>query len=824
MQNFTPFMSFVEIQAIILCLKAVKKPLHALEWGSGNSTIFFSPYLPLNSHWFAIEHNKEWSERVLDMISEAGKIEISLKQILPSGIYREGIDDGDFSSFKNYILYPTTLGIIFDVIFVDGRARVECMKLGWKILSENGVMILHDAEREEYTEGIPKESSWVRMTNMASSEKKSVVFMSKSASFISQLTANLRKELPAYFDFQTNSTPAQKLISLPRVPADILNTIPKIGIYSCLFLNTYYDGFLTNFYKSNPEIANSDYQSQKIALQAECFGDSDFYSTGFKEAGWNSDDIIVNVEPLQNAWKKENSSSEIGLDIAIAQIRQAKPDVLYIQDMNLIPRDFILKIRDCVGLIVGQIATPIEKDIPLDNYDLIFTSFPHYVEKFRKQGITAYYQALAFDSRVLNKIQNIPFHQRQIECSFVGGISNYHVESQKLLDQVAKNCTIDFWGYGAEKLVFDSKIRKSHHGEVWGIDMFSILQQSNITINRHGEIAGNFANNMRLFEATGCGALLITDYKENLNELFVIGQEIVAYRSPEEAVALIKYYQTNPEKATIIAEAGQKRTLQEHSYTNSMQKTAEILELHLRHKNYNKQSLDLSKVSFGHTKIDKSDVSQAMTNAWKDQSIPQKQRILVQNELSAMYKGETPLPFKTLAAILKPIVFNTTTLLEIGCASGYYYEILSYLLNKKFQYCGVDYSESLITLAKEWYPKADFKVADGSQLPFSNCSFDVVISSCILLHTPNYHEHIAETARVASKYIIAHRTPICRNQSTYYVKKFAYEVETVELIFNENEFIELFKSVNFQLIRALEYESKPESDQFFITYLFERKP
>ena len=38
------------------------------------------------------------------------------------------------------------------------------------------------------------------------------------------------------------------------------------------------------------------------------------------------------------------------------------------------------------------------------------------------------------------------------------------------------------------------------------------------------------ATNMRLFEATGCGAMLITDAKQNLGDLFSVGVEIVAYR------------------------------------------------------------------------------------------------------------------------------------------------------------------------------------------------------------------------------------------------------------------------------------------------------
>ena len=52
--------------------------------------------------------------------------------------------------------------------------------------------------------------------------------------------------------------------------------------------------------------------------------------------------------------------------------------------------------------------------------------------------------------------------------------------------------------------------------EVWGLDMYRALARSKITINRHINVAENNANNMRLFEATGTGSLLITDRKDNL--------------------------------------------------------------------------------------------------------------------------------------------------------------------------------------------------------------------------------------------------------------------------------------------------------------------
>ena len=126
-------------------------------------------------------------------------------------------------------------------------------------------------------------------------------------------------------------------------------------------------------------------------------------------------------------------------------------------------------------------------------------------------------------------------------------------------------------------------------------------------------------------------------------------------------------------------------------------------------------------------------------------------------------------------------------------------------------------------MAKDYYPKAKFHVADGANLPFKNEEFFVAISSCILLHVPNYQEHIKETVRVAKCFVIAHRTPVCRQRPTQYLKKFAYGVETVELIYNENELISEFVKNGLKLLRAYQFHGNPNQDQYDVTYIFEKR-
>ena len=599
---------------------------------------------------------------------------------------------------------------------------------------------------------------------------------------------------------------------------------------SCLFLNTFYDGFLATMY-ADATLASASYASQHSALLAANFGDSDFYSAGLQRAGWQAEDVVVNALPLQLAWATENGVPTTvqgqplsGIEVAAEQVARTRPDVVYVQDLNNTPAAFLDAIRPFVKIVCGQIATPVVGRVPFDRYDVLISSFPHYVAKFREVGLCAYYQPLAFSETVLDAVGNPAWNGRKTDCSFVGGISRLHIEGNQLLEDLAQKTPTQFWGYGAEHLAPSSAIAPRHGGPAWGNDMFRRLADSRITINRHGEIADRFANNMRLFEATGCGALLITDHKDNLDDLFVVGEEVVAYRSREECVSLVSYFLDHPEQAEKIARAGQARTRRDHSYARRMEHTAEILERHLRYGSERHAAIDARTVSVGHRQIAPQEVTEAQRDAWKSAVIPAKQRALVQQELANMYRGSCPEPFMMLANALQPWLRPDERLVEIGCASGYYFEVLEYLMGQRIDYVGVDYSEALIEMARDYYPGARFEVADAADLPFDDMSFVVALSGGVLLHMTEWRAAVAETARVAERAAVFYRTPVCRRGPTRVMSKLAYGVETVELVFSEQELAEAFVDNGLILRSADTYAADEAGDIYHVNYVCQKGP
>ncbi|MCB0320324.1 MAG: glycosyltransferase [Bdellovibrionales bacterium] len=598
---------------------------------------------------------------------------------------------------------------------------------------------------------------------------------------------------------------------------------------SILFLNTFYTGFLQHFYDSNPQLIHASYNSQFNALIDTCFGDSNFYSQGLAKLGWRTMDLIINCDPLQRKWAEENNFQGNAWEIVFEQVRRFEPDIIYCQDMPLMGSEILHILKNWSQLIVGQHASPIE-DLPITDYDAIISSDPFFVETFRTHGVPAFYQPLAFSPRVLTKCEAKPYSSREVPCSFIGGVSIHHQKRKNLLESLSQLTDLQWWGYGKDELPPQSPLRPCHRGEAWGPEMFSLLGNSQISINYHIEMAfrgvkdNRFAVNMRLYEASGMGALLLTDYRDNLNDLFTIGEEVVAYRSADECAGLVKYYLENPKEAEAIARAGQKKTLELFSYDRRMEFTAEILERQLKYKREKNRypAPNLESISIGHQPINSSEISKSLVDAWKNEAITTQQRSLVQQELHSMYHGHTPQALSSLAEILRSVVKPEDSILEIGCSSGYYYEILQYLLSQRNRYSGLDYSEAMIDLAKSYYPHANWHVGDGANTPFSEDTFDVVVSGCVLLHTPNFEDHIRETARIAKRFAVAHRTPICRNRKTYFMKKLGYGEEMVEICFNEKSFLEAFASAGLDLVSSITVSENPSEDSFCISYLFRK--
>jgi ubiquinone/menaquinone biosynthesis C-methylase UbiE len=192
---------------------------------------------------------------------------------------------------------------------------------------------------------------------------------------------------------------------------------------------------------------------------------------------------------------------------------------------------------------------------------------------------------------------------------------------------------------------------------------------------------------------------------------------------------------------------------------------------------------------------------QRLRNAWLNDAMAQRQRELVEHQLRQYRSGTHIDVFDVFVDSLRVLtdLAPGMSLLEIGCSSGFYSEVVE-IAKLPVQYAGCDYSPPFIEMAREKYPSVAFSVEDATALHYADRSFDIVVSGCCLLHIPEYAKAIKETARIACRYAIFHRTPVVWGQPEQWYRKQAYGVETVEIHFNEPEFLALLDTSGLELI------------------------
>lgn len=161
---------------IVFNVSKIAKTPNILEWGSGQSTIFFTSYLNsigVDYKWCSLEYNQEFFDtKLYPVLQKETKAKLvwrnptwDMGDVVTnengSGLIRLFcFPHGDVKPFSNYadrsvnmddyVDFPSSLGEKFDLIFVDGRKRRRCLKEAFKMLTGTGIVVLHDSERPYY--------------------------------------------------------------------------------------------------------------------------------------------------------------------------------------------------------------------------------------------------------------------------------------------------------------------------------------------------------------------------------------------------------------------------------------------------------------------------------------------------------------------------------------------------------------------------------------------------------------------------------------------------------------------------------------------------
>ena len=378
-----------------------------------------------------------------------------------------------------------------------------------------------------------------------------------------------------------------------------------------LVLNADYPRFLAWLYRRQPGLEHASYADQMAARNASLFGLADFYSRNFAALGHPAAEIHVNNPWLQAAWAREHGMAteppeppgaiagkappawlqrvaapfkpllrplarKVGLsprldgqaeDILLAQIEEFRPDLVLNQDVFHVDTRLMRRIKGIGSpILVGQVGIEPSRGEDWSVYDLLISQLPRIVQSFRAVRVRSEVCHLAFEPGILDALPAAT--AADVEVSFVGSVSVDHQQRIALLEAVAQRYDLKLWGNRPPTLSASSPLQRCFQGEVWGAGMYQVLRRSRITLNSHIDLAGREAGNMRLFEATGAGTFLLTDFKDNLDTLFAPDREVVAWRSIDDCLNAIGRYLADDDGRAAIARAGQARTMAQHTYSH----------------------------------------------------------------------------------------------------------------------------------------------------------------------------------------------------------------------------------------------------------------
>ena len=342
-----------------------------------------------------------------------------------------------------------------------------------------------------------------------------------------------------------------------------------------LQVQTFYIEYINNHYNKFPDLKNRSYAMQIQSLLDDGFSSGSIITPYLNNNIYSSELIIANNLYSQSQWIKENQDklpsykNWTAEELLALQIEIIKPDILYILNPIEFDHNFCNRLKWKPKLLIAWRASIFDKNSNLHGFDYLFSHLTYCkngsILRGAKRAETLF---PGFSNRVLKKIR---WESKKWDFIFTGNATGLHKRRNKYLIDVARY----FSNYNHIKSalfissynVLPKDLPIDNLGPRWGIDMYQEIQQSKIVLNADIDIAKE-AGNFRMFEVTGIGSFLLTEYHPNIEQLFKPGVEIETFKDSNELIAKIKYYLAHPEERESIARRGHERCLKDHMMEN----------------------------------------------------------------------------------------------------------------------------------------------------------------------------------------------------------------------------------------------------------------
>ncbi len=195
-------------------------------------------------------------------------------------------------------------------------------------------------------------------------------------------------------------------------------------------------------------------------------------------------------------------------------------------------------------------------------YDAIFFKEPFLTDRLRAMlGLPVYYLPQACNPR---------WHRPVTPAGtepFLVVAGNMYPSRVRLLERlIAKGIPLRLYGGGFPRWVGDTSARAMHTGRyITREEKARIFRSAAGVLNtmHPSEINGV---NARLFEAAGCGAAVLTEFRTTVPELFAVGKEVLAFHDFDDLVEQATRLLSERGLTARLGDAATERAHRDHTY------------------------------------------------------------------------------------------------------------------------------------------------------------------------------------------------------------------------------------------------------------------
>lgn len=353
-------------------------------------------------------------------------------------------------------------------------------------------------------------------------------------------------------------------------------------------IHSYYEPYLQQFYERQPELREASYATQMEAIITDGFTGCHIITPYLHQYGATATLIIANNPYTQEQWARENNFSAYTAhdwqhSIVAKQIETLRPEMLYISHPIGYDSAFLRHVAWQPSFVFGWRSADIPKDLDVSAFHLMLTSCEPCYKGLLEHGAQAVeYHSPGIPDSVWDAVKDTAVEE---DVTFVGQWSHAHKRRAEYLKAIGKSplgfkgeFSIAYHLLVANPEELPASVAMHNKGPVYGLDMYRALRRARIGINGIIDFAGKEAGNMRMFEVTASGALLLTEEDPSIDKYFEPGKELVTFKDSADLIDKIYYFLEHSEEREAIARRGRERCYAEHSLSQKVKQMVQLIE------------------------------------------------------------------------------------------------------------------------------------------------------------------------------------------------------------------------------------------------------